>query len=508
MISVLPSELLYNIAGRLEDYDIYSLIQCNRRLLQILRHTLYEENMLYNDGWALIWAILNNKSQTMLNALETGATSLGEALAIAAETGQEDTVKLLLAQDNANFHPNYFTYPYAMDMSWTCQDRVSSRSAAVASLRQHKPLRCFLAYDALSPLSRALLGSHMGIAKILIESGKIDIDHPEYEGRTSLSIIAEYGGLASLRLLLDLGNPNVYSKAHSGRTPFSYSTENDDIAVFQALLDTGFTDVDQEDEAGYTPFVYAIESGNIDAMEALIHMEVNQNQGDCLLRSISQIWGRFHSLDSSQIESPQYIRFWKILMECEDFDINEQTSDQYTTLHAVAGGYGGGEVLRLFINSEKMCPAGLNSRDLEGRNALSYAASDGHYTAVQALLESGKVDRDHKDDYGRTPFSYAAGSGAKSARLFIEFEEIDLDSRDNQGRTPLSYAAGSGIKETVQLLVETSRVDLNFQDIRGRTPFSHAAASGSKECVQFLMGLMVLTYILQMINSAHLSHMQ
>lgn len=491
MISRLPGELLYNIAGRLNEYEIYCLARSNRRLFQILQKTLYEENMLRNDGWSLLWAILNKQIETVQHSLQTGARSLGEALALAVETRQENIVHLLLTKASADFSPKYKTCPHvtntpwSMDMSWTSQDHIFSRSTAAASLRRHEPFPSWLSYDALSPLSRALLNSHLDLSRVLIESAKFQVDYHEEEGRTPLSIIAEYGDSASLRLLLDLGKANVYSKDRKGRTAFSYSMENLDSAVFHEILEVGFIDVDEEDGDGCTPFHYAVAAGNLDAMECLLQMDINKDPVDPLLGNLPFIWERFHSQNGIELENADYIRFWNLLIQCEDFSIDNEDDCSYTTpLLLVAGGLGGGKVIRLLINSGKVF---LNAQDYDKRNALSHAASDGHYTAVQALLESGKVDRDRRDSKGRTPFSYAAESGHKSAKLFIEAGGIDLDSRDDEGRTPLSYAAASGLKETVQLLVRNSRVDLNSQDRRGRSPFFHAAASASKECVQLFM---------------------
>ncbi|KAK7220776.1 hypothetical protein V2G26_008779 [Clonostachys chloroleuca] len=64
--------------------------------------------------------------------------------------------------------------------------------------------------------------------------------------------------------------------------------------------------------------------------------------------------------------------------------------------------------------------------------------------------------------------------------MLLNTGRADVNSRDNNGRTPLSWAAGSPKSLfTVSMLLNTGRVDINSRDDNGRTPLWWAAQPGS-----------------------------
>ncbi|KIN06938.1 hypothetical protein OIDMADRAFT_185267, partial [Oidiodendron maius Zn] len=84
----------------------------------------------------------------------------------------------------------------------------------------------------------------------------------------------------------------------------------------------------------------------------------------------------------------------------------------------------------------------------------------GHEAIVKLLLESGRVDPDSKNEFGRTPLSFAAGEGHEAVvKLLLESDRVDPDLKDEDGRTPLMNAAISGHEAVAKLLLESGRVD-------------------------------------------------
>jgi len=71
----------------------------------------------------------------------------------------------------------------------------------------------------------------------------------------------------------------------------------------------------------------------------------------------------------------------------------------------------------------------------KGRTPLSWTAKYGQTEVVKALSSDGRVDPDRRDNYGRTPLSWAAG------------------------KMPLSWPARSGQTEAVKALLSGGRVD-------------------------------------------------
>ncbi|KAK5005855.1 hypothetical protein LTR28_007196 [Elasticomyces elasticus] len=123
-----------------------------------------------------------------------------------------------------------------------------------------------------------------------------------------------------------------------------------------------------------------------------------------------------------------------------------------------------------------------------GRTPLSYAAGSGHEAVIRVLLKTGQVDVNSKDKGGRTPLSYAAIYGQEAAvRLLLETGEVDINSKCKGGITPLSYAAENGHEAVVRLLLETGEVDVKSRDSHGMTPLSYAAFEGHKAIVRLLL---------------------
>lgn len=153
-------------------------------------------------------------------------------------------------------------------------------------------------------------------------------------------------------------------------------------------------------------------------------------------------------------------------------------------------------------------PTMLEIRDEIGASPLWYAASYGHVTLAEALVEAGaEVTVATKD--GLTPLHWAAvrgftevcrllldngadvnarsvvqantplhevwnnGGQPQIAALLIE-RGADLDAVENwYGMTPLHYAANKGLAELAGVLIDAG-ASLDVEDRFGRTPAEHA----------------------------------
>jgi ankyrin repeat protein len=74
---------------------------------------------------------------------------------------------------------------------------------------------------------------------------------------------------------------------------------------------------------------------------------------------------------------------------------------------------------------------------------------------VKLFLGHTDVNAESKDNYGRTPLSWAAkGRNEGVIKLLLGFASVDAYSRDNSGRTPRSYANERGNRGVAQLLAD------------------------------------------------------
>ena len=90
--------------------------------------------------------------------------------------------------------------------------------------------------------------SYEAVVKLLLDTGEVDVDWKDKDGRTPLSWAAEKGREAIVKLLLDTGKVDVDWKDRDGRTPLSWAVggmplsrvaENGHEAVAKLLLENG-----------------------------------------------------------------------------------------------------------------------------------------------------------------------------------------------------------------------------------------------------------------------------
>ncbi|OCL09099.1 ankyrin, partial [Glonium stellatum] len=102
------------------------------------------------------------------------------------------------------------------------------------------------------------------MAKLLFEIDRLDTDLDDKRSQTLLSQAAGDGHEAMVKLLLTTGRVDVDSKDKDyGRTPLSWAAENGHEAVVKLLLATGRVDVESKDkDYGRTPLSWAAENGH------------------------------------------------------------------------------------------------------------------------------------------------------------------------------------------------------------------------------------------------------
>ncbi|KAB5583091.1 Het-eN [Coniochaeta sp. 2T2.1] len=119
----------------------------------------------------------------------------------------------------------------------------------------------------------------------------------------------------------------------------------------------------------------------------------------------------------------------------------------------------------------------------------------GLLTGILQTAHRTTLDIDARDDFGRTPLSWAAEKGHEAVvkllldtgKAEINSKDIDINASDEDGRTPLSWAAEKGHEAIVKLLLDTRKVDVDASDKDGRTPLSWAAQKGHEAIVKLLL---------------------
>ncbi|KAI9770862.1 MAG: hypothetical protein M1839_003025 [Geoglossum umbratile] len=308
--------------------------------------------------------------------------------------------------------------------------------------------------------------------KLLYSSGednRIEADSKDSSGQTPLSLAAEMGHEAVVKLLLEKG-AELESKCRSGRTPLLWAAERGHEAVVKLLLERGAELKSKDSYHGQTPLSWAAWGGHEAVVKLLLErgaeLESKSKYGQTPL---SWAAGRGHEA------------VVKLLHERgAELESKDSISGQTPLSLAAEGGHEA--VVKLLLERG----AELQSKARYGRTPLSWAVQRGHEAVVKLLLERG-AELESSSGHGRTPLSWAAwGRNEAVVKLLLE-RGAELESKDSgHGQTPLSWAAEGGNEAVVKLLLERG-AELESKAICGQTPLSFAAERGHEAVVKLLL---------------------
>jgi ankyrin repeat protein len=245
-------------------------------------------------------------------------------------------------------------------------------------------------------LHAAVIEGFPQAVEMLLISGA-DANSKEELERTPLSWAAELGHEAVLRLLLETGKVNVESKDQHGQTPLLWAIKRGREAVVKLLLEIGKVDVEYEDKYGRTPLLWAVGQGHVAVVKLLLEIsKVNVETED-----------KYGQTPLSLAADRGHEAVVKLLLETGKVDVESKDESGQTPL-SLAVERGHDAVVKLLLDTGKV---DVKSKGRYGETPLSLAAERGHEAVVRLLLETGKVDVESQDENGQTPLSWAAKRG-------------------------------------------------------------------------------------------------
>jgi ankyrin repeat protein/preprotein translocase subunit SecA len=377
----------------------------------------------YEEIVALLKGIIEFKQENK----DTAQSAL--ALYKAAEQGQVDVVKLLLA------------------------------SGADPNMLNNNSL---LGY---TPLHIAAEQGQLAVVKLLLAS-EINTEVGDKYGKTPLHVAAEQGQLAVVKLLLangvktDVGDNN-------GKMPLHVAAEKGQLAVVKLLLANGVK-TDVGDNNGKMPLHMAVKQGQLAVVELLLASGVNAELGDQYQATPLHV-----AAEQGQLAVVE-------LLLASGFNTEVGDNQGKTPLH-VAVKKGQLAVVKLLLAS------GVNTAvgDNQGKTPLHLAVEQGQLAVVKLLLASG-VNTEVKDNHGKTPLHLAVEQGQLAVVKLLLASGVDAEVGDNHGKTPLHLAVEQGQLAVVKLLL-ASGVNTEVKDNDGKTPLHVAAEQGQLAEVKLLL---------------------
>ncbi|UZP32261.1 hypothetical protein NXS19_000077 [Fusarium pseudograminearum] len=128
----------------------------------------------------------------------------------------------------------------------------------------------------LTPLAWASESGNDLVVKLLIDTGKVDLDYQNKQGETPLLLAARRGYDTVVKKLLDTGNVDPNASNVRGDTPLLVAIYRNHVAVVKLLLETGKADPNVKKEVfedswiGQTPLIYAAQKGYLESVRLLL----------------------------------------------------------------------------------------------------------------------------------------------------------------------------------------------------------------------------------------------
>jgi ankyrin repeat protein len=213
----------------------------------------------------LLWAV-EKKHQEMVELLlekNTGHqyhANANQALLVAATTGSEGIVKLLL-QNNAFI--DHGDQDDRTPLSWAAE---MGHTAVIKLLLDNNATIDYADKAGRTPLSWAVTTGRESIVKLLLDNDA-SIYGLDHNYRAPISWAAESGCENIVRLLLN-NHAYIDSLDKLNRTPLSLAAEKGHVGVVQLLLDK-MADPDVPDSSGNTPLLWAEASGHRNVVRLL-----------------------------------------------------------------------------------------------------------------------------------------------------------------------------------------------------------------------------------------------
>ena len=129
--------------------------------------------------------------------------------------------------------------------------------------------------------------------------------------------------------------------------------------------------------------------------------------------------------------------------------------------------------------------ANPNSRDQDGRTAISYCAELNLESYVKPLIERG-ASVDLSENCGSPLIQAVQNEHMNIAELLLGTGYVDVNRVDKGGRTALSWASEQGSEAFVQYLLRKD-ASVNLMDTSDRPALAYAAENGHESIVQLLL---------------------
>ncbi|OBT90587.1 hypothetical protein VE02_00982 [Pseudogymnoascus sp. 03VT05] len=441
---VLPPEILFLIARQLEtEKDITSLMRTSARNYQLHLSFLYEHNVEFHSGEALISCVDDDNETEARLLLKSGAD-------VTEIDGFYPTDSELL--------PDTPVGPLHFVRSETMTELLIENGADVGDSPSQWG----------TPLHAAAERGDIAVAKFLLENGA-DVNEPNARVATPLHIAANQGHLDMARFLLDNG-ANINSCDTSARcetcdyyeAPLHFAcskcSEADD-SMIKLLLERG-ADSEARDIHSATPLHAAAAGYNLPSVKLLFDygapVNVRDERGTTPLFMAAE--HPYLGVMPDPIERPD-LDIAKLLLE-QGALVNIQNRIGVTPLF-MAVDHMDSAMAKLLLDHGAL--VGGHYREGEFRSPLHHAAIFGVVATVELLISHG-AEVNEQDEYGQACLQLVINHpNPGMVKLLLDHGAL-VDLQDNSGSTSLHDVVEKGSLTKEDLLLLKQGVEIKVED--------------------------------------------
>ncbi|CAG8978623.1 hypothetical protein HYALB_00013223 [Hymenoscyphus albidus] len=255
-----------------------------------------------------------------------------------------------------------------------------------------------------TPFLLAVSMGHMEVVKMLIEIEECDINRRDIEFNTPLSeaiskgcleivklLIATGRHAAVVKLLLDTDKCFVNIKDPTGDTPLSLAARSNQVDVVRLLLQIPGCDINSKNIAGNTPLSLAAREGAVEVLRVLLET------GQCDIDS-KNCMGETPLLLAIRLQCPTAVDILKMFLATDKCDLNSmETVEKWNS-----------EAVQILFDTGR---CDLNFLDRKRDTPLLAAANQCCTEIAGMILKSGGADLARTNIYGQTAREIASGYG-------------------------------------------------------------------------------------------------
>ncbi len=321
------------------------------------------------------------------------------------------------------------------------------------------------------------------LVKAYSENGKINPLKKDKYGSTILHHAVMYQQPLNVIRQLIWQGCDPYAKSNNGSQAIHLASFYGRLDILQFFIEKYPELLDRKSDHGNTPLMWAAYKGHAPVVQFLI-----EKKADLFVTTKDKLNTEYSGCNALHWAICQnHVDVAKLLINTyPTLNYPLENNSKLNAIH-MACKLGHLDIVKILLEKQ---PNLIDSLDLFGQSALSWAASNGHIEVVKYLIEKKaniNVQNNANSNQGYTPLLFAISQGHTEVAEFLINSGADVSITSDNGIYPLHLACKRGLLNVVKLILEKHPELLNLQDWLGQTSLIWAADDGRTDVVRFLI---------------------